>query len=42
MQPKPKKMRITINGELSKGVTAKDIILYIISKIQHQAAPAIS
>lgn len=33
MQPKPKKMRITINGELSKGVTAKDIALYIISKI---------
>ncbi len=33
MQPKPKKMRITINGKLGKGVTAKDIILYIISKI---------
>ncbi len=33
MQPKPKKMRITINGKLSKGVTAKDIALYIISKI---------
>lgn len=33
MQPKPKKMRITVNGELSKGVTAKDIALYIISKI---------
>jgi len=33
MQPKPKKMRITINGQLGKGVTAKDIILYIISKI---------
>ncbi|MBN2519226.1 MAG: 3-isopropylmalate dehydratase large subunit, partial [Bacteroidales bacterium] len=33
MQPKPKKMRITINGELKPGVTAKDIILYIISKI---------
>jgi 3-isopropylmalate/(R)-2-methylmalate dehydratase large subunit len=33
MQPKPKKMRITINGELGKGVTAKDIALYIISKI---------
>ena len=33
MQPKPKKMRITINGTLGKGVTAKDIILYIISKI---------
>lgn len=33
MQPKPKKMRITINGELSKGVTAKDIALYIIAQI---------
>jgi 3-isopropylmalate/(R)-2-methylmalate dehydratase large subunit len=33
MQPKPKKMRITVNGILSKGVTAKDIALYIISKI---------
>ncbi len=33
MQPKPKKMRITVNGTLGKGVTAKDIILYIISEI---------
>ncbi len=33
MQPKPKKMRITVNGELKKGVTAKDIALYIISQI---------
>ncbi|SHE79395.1 3-isopropylmalate dehydratase, large subunit [Mariniphaga anaerophila] len=33
MQPKPKKMKITVNGELKKGVTAKDIALYIISKI---------
>ncbi len=33
MQPKPKKMRITVDGSLKKGVTAKDIILYIISKI---------
>ncbi len=33
MQPKPKKMRITVNGTLSKGVTAKDIALYVISKI---------
>ncbi len=33
LQPKPKKMRITVNGQLGKGVTAKDIILYIISKI---------
>ena len=33
LQPKPKKMRINVEGELSKGVTAKDIVLYIISKI---------
>ncbi len=33
MQPKPKKMRITVNGILKKAVTAKDIALYIISKI---------
>ncbi len=33
MQPKPKKMRISVNGELKKGVTAKDIALYIISQI---------
>jgi len=33
LQPKPKKMRITVDGELSPGVTAKDVILYIISKI---------
>lgn len=33
MQPKPKKMRIKINGVLSNGVTAKDIALYIISQI---------
>jgi 3-isopropylmalate/(R)-2-methylmalate dehydratase large subunit len=33
MQPKPKKMRINVNGTLSKGVTPKDVILYIISKL---------
>lgn len=33
MQPKPKKMRINVNGVLSKGVTPKDVILYIISKL---------
>lgn len=33
MQPKPKKMRISVEGELKKGVTAKDVALYIISKI---------
>lgn len=33
LQPKPKRMRISINGILPEGVTAKDIILFIISKI---------
>jgi 3-isopropylmalate/(R)-2-methylmalate dehydratase large subunit len=33
MQPKPKKMRITVNGNLKPGVTAKDIALYIIAKL---------
>ncbi|MCB9202970.1 MAG: 3-isopropylmalate dehydratase large subunit [Flavobacteriales bacterium] len=33
MQPKPKKMRITVNGKLGKGVTPKDVALYIISQI---------
>lgn len=30
---KPKKMRINVEGDLKKGVTAKDVILYIISKL---------
>ncbi|MDX2442746.1 MAG: 3-isopropylmalate dehydratase large subunit [Bacteroidales bacterium] len=33
LQPKPKKMRITIDGELGTGISSKDVILYIISKI---------
>jgi 3-isopropylmalate/(R)-2-methylmalate dehydratase large subunit len=33
LQPKPKRMRINVEGNLGKGVTAKDIILYIIAKI---------
>ncbi len=33
LQPKPKKMRITVDGKLEKGITAKDLILYIIAKI---------
>ena len=33
LQPKPRKMRITINGNLHKGVTSKDIIMYIISEL---------
>jgi len=33
MQPKPKSMLIEVNGGLNQGVTAKDVILYIISKL---------
>jgi 3-isopropylmalate/(R)-2-methylmalate dehydratase large subunit len=33
MQPKPKKMRINVDGTLGKGVTPKDVVLYIISKL---------
>ena len=38
MQPKPKKMRITINGSLGKGVSPKDVALYIISKLSTAGA----
>ena len=33
LQPKPKKMRINVNGTLQDKVTAKDIALYVISQI---------
>lgn len=33
MQQRPKTMRIAVEGELGTGVTAKDLVLYIISKI---------
>ncbi|MCZ4694051.1 3-isopropylmalate dehydratase large subunit [Ancylomarina euxinus] len=33
MQSKPKKMRITIDGDLAKGVTAKDLTLYVIAQL---------
>ena len=33
LQPKPKTMRINVNGKLREGVTAKDIALYIIAKM---------
>jgi 3-isopropylmalate/(R)-2-methylmalate dehydratase large subunit len=33
MQPKPKKMRISVNGKLGRGLTPKDVILYIISRL---------
>lgn len=38
MQTKAKKMRITVDGELGKGVTSKDIILYIIAQISAAGA----
>ena len=33
LQQKPKSMRISINGVLGKGVTAKDVALYLMSKL---------
>lgn len=38
MQPKPKKMRITVNGALGFGVTPKDVALFIISKLSTSGA----
>lgn len=38
LQTRPRLMRITIEGELNKGVVSKDIILYIISKITASGA----
>lgn len=38
LQPKPRKMRITVNGKLHKGVTSKDVIMYIISQISTSGA----
>ncbi|MBK9508586.1 MAG: 3-isopropylmalate dehydratase large subunit [Cytophagaceae bacterium] len=38
MQPKPKKMRITVNGKLGKAVTPKDVTLYIIAQISAAGA----
>jgi 3-isopropylmalate/(R)-2-methylmalate dehydratase large subunit len=38
MQSKPKLMRISIQGNLNKGVVSKDIILYIISRISASGA----
>jgi 3-isopropylmalate/(R)-2-methylmalate dehydratase large subunit len=38
LQTKPKQMRITIDGELGKGVVSKDIILYIIAQISASGA----
>ena len=38
MQPKPQKMRITVNGTLGKAVLPKDVALYIISQISASGA----
>ncbi|WP_411031038.1 3-isopropylmalate dehydratase large subunit [Spongiimicrobium sp. 3-5] len=38
MQPKPKKMRININGNLSRAVTPKDVALFIISQLTTSGA----
>ncbi len=38
MQPKPKKMRINVHGELGLGVTPKDVALFIISKLTASGA----
>ncbi|MGD1980964.1 MAG: aconitase family protein, partial [Flavobacteriaceae bacterium] len=38
LQPKPKKMRITIEGTLNHGVTPKDVALFIISKLTTSGA----
>ena len=38
MQPKPKKMRININGQLNEAVTPKDVALFIISRLSTSGA----
>lgn len=38
LQPKPKKMSITINGNLQNGVTPKDVALFIISQLTTSGA----
>ncbi len=38
MQPKPKRMRINITGELQFGVTPKDVALFIISQLTTSGA----
>ena len=38
LQARPKTMRITIEGELGKGVTAKDMALYMMSKMTTSGA----
>ena len=38
MQPKPKRMRITVNGSLNTGVLPKDVALFIISQLTTSGA----
>ncbi len=38
LQQKPKSMRITINGTLRKGVTAKDVALYLMAQLTTSGA----
>lgn len=38
MQPKPKKMRINVTGSMQKGVTPKDVALFIISQLTTSGA----
>lgn len=38
LQQKPKSMRITINGRLGKGVVAKDVALYLMSRLKNSGA----
>lgn len=38
MQPRPKKMRISLDGKLGRGVTPKDAVLYIISRLTASGA----
>ncbi len=38
LQQKPKSMRITIDGKLQKGVTAKDVALYLMAQITTSGA----
>ena len=38
LQQKPKSMRISINGQLQKGVTAKDVALYLMTQLTTSGA----
>ena len=38
LQQKPKSMRITINGQLDRGVTAKDVALYLMAQLTTSGA----